>query len=123
MGLTRVLDRWPSDLPVREMPNAILICNNFLMCRVNQVHNEDEECSAPAQSVQTQSRLLFSTRMFIEFILQVVVHHQASRDCSAVVSPSQLADQRATARICPPTSLHDTPGYVQNIRSLEYGAC
>ena len=29
---TRVLDRRPSDLPVREMPNATLICNNFLMC-------------------------------------------------------------------------------------------
>lgn len=29
---TRVLDRRPSDRPVREMPNATLICNNFLMC-------------------------------------------------------------------------------------------
>ncbi|MBZ5616986.1 MAG: SOS response-associated peptidase [Acidobacteriia bacterium] len=30
--VTRVLDLGQSDLPVREMQNATLICNNFLMC-------------------------------------------------------------------------------------------
>ena len=34
-----------------------------------------------------------------------------------------LADQRPTVRDCPATLLHDTLGYVQNIRSLEYCAC
>jgi hypothetical protein len=34
-----------------------------------------------------------------------------------------LADQRPIVRDCPATLLHDTLGYVQNIRSLEYCAC
>jgi len=34
-----------------------------------------------------------------------------------------LVDQCPTVRVCPATLLHDTLGYVQNIRSLEYCAC
>ena len=30
--VTGVLDRRPSDHPVREVPNPTLVCNNFLMC-------------------------------------------------------------------------------------------
>ena len=58
--------------------------------------------------------------------------HPASRRSSSsesvIAAPlsarlNLLADQRPTVRDCPATLLHDTLGYVQNIRSLEYCAC
>jgi hypothetical protein len=57
--------------------------------------------NVPHPSNPSRVRVNCSSRlgMFIVFILQVVVHHRASRDCGAFVSPSQLlADQPPT---CP----------------------
>ena len=39
--------------------NATIMRSYPVSIRVNQVANDDEECSAPVQSVQTQSQLLF----------------------------------------------------------------
>ena len=92
---------------------------------VNQVVNDDEECSAPVQPIQTQSQLLFWTGMFTVFILQVVVLIIKRVVIAALWSAglNLLADRCPTVRHCPATLLRDKLGYARNIRFLEYCAC
>jgi SOS response associated peptidase (SRAP) len=105
--------------------NARIMGSYPVSTRVNQVVNDDEECSAPVQPIRTQSQLLFWTGMFTVFILQVVVLIIKRVVIAALLSAglNLLADRCPTVRHCPATLLRDKLGYARNIRFLEYCAC
>ena len=67
-------------------------------------------------------------------LLDLDVHRIHPRKSSFIIKPvviavllparlNLLADQRPTVQDCLATLQHGMLGYVQNIRSLEYGAC